>query len=284
MSDISNIKSLSIVDFLAKRGYRWERNHEKNTAYLSPFRTEGSPSFIVNNYKNTWVDFGDSDPLTNHGDIISLVQRLDNVSFQEALALLEDKVYTPITYREPKVKLKSIEVVNIEKLADKSLIEYITQVRGINAKIADAYCKEVTYSFPSGRYPDAQYKAIGFENDLHGFELRSPKIKLSTDPKCFTTFDGDDSECNIFEGFISALSYLEYFNLDKFKEKTYVLNGAGMIHLLLPFLKGKVNLYVDNDRAGNVLVETIKESGLEYADKRGFYEYYNDTNDKLTAQ
>jgi len=211
-----------------------------------------------------------------------LVQRLDGVSFQEALALLEDKVFTPISiYREPVEKKKSIEVLTVEKLSDKNLIEYITLTRGIKREIADTYCKEVTYCFPSGRYPDSQYKAIGFSNDLGGFELRNEVIKLSTDPKCFTTLDGDDTECNIFEGFISGLSYLEYYNLTKFKEKTYILNGAGMIHLLLPFLKGKINLYVDNDRAGNILVETIKESGLEYEDKRICYEYYGDFNDKI---
>ena len=285
MSDILYIKKLSITDFMQRRGYRWERSHDKNAAYLSPFRSESNPSFVVNKHRNTWTDFGDSDESTNHGDIISLVMRLDNVTFPEALAILEDKTYNPVSiFHEPIEKKKSIRVEKVSNLTSKDLIEYITLTRGIKWEIADMYCKEVAYSFPSGTHPESIYTAIGFQNDLGAFELRNPVMKLSTDPKCFTTIDGDDTECNLFEGFVDALSYLEYHNLTKFKEKTYVLNGTGMIHILLPFLKGKVNVYADNDNAGNDLLNIIKESGLEYVDQRVKFEYYNDYNNKLTAK
>jgi hypothetical protein len=285
MSDLTTVKGIDLVQFLNERGYRWVHKSPKNTTYLSPFRTESNASFMVNNYHNTWVDRGDSDPKSNHGDIISLVMRIDNVSFTEALEVLGHTKIVPTRHQEPLEKKKEIELVSVSELTDPTLLSYITIKRGINVDLAKRYCKQVEYSFPNGKYPDKTYISVGFENSLGGFELRNEVVKLSTDPKCFSVFKGEESECNIFEGFVNFLSYLTYFGIDSPRHTTYVLNGTGMINVLLPFLKEKkVNLYVDNDRGGNLVLSAISVAGIEYEDKRVFYEYYNDTNDFLLSK
>ena len=281
MSDLTSIKRIDLVSFLNERGYRWVHKSPKNTTYLSPFRTEGNASFMVNNYSNTWVDRGDSDHKTNHGDVIALVMRIDNVSFVDALTILGHTNISPIRHQEPLEKKKEIELVSVSELTDPTLLSYITIKRGINVGLIKHYCKQVEYYFPNGKYPDKTYLSVGFENDLHGFALRNEVVKIDVGAKCWTSFKIDSAECNIFEGFINYLSYLTYLKVDSLPETTYVLNGTGMMNLLLPFLKEKCNLYVDNDRGGDSVLSLIKNADLEYEDKRNRFEYFGDINDFL---
>lgn len=55
---IEEIKSVSIVQFLESQGYHHVYILKENYWYLSPFRTEASPSFNVSPKKNLWNDFG----------------------------------------------------------------------------------------------------------------------------------------------------------------------------------------------------------------------------------
>lgn len=48
---IEEIKSVSIVQFLETEGYQYAYIHRGNYWYLSPFRTESSPSFNVSSTK-----------------------------------------------------------------------------------------------------------------------------------------------------------------------------------------------------------------------------------------
>jgi len=284
MSDLSTIKQIDLVAFLAERGLRWVRRSPKNSCYLSPFRTESNPSFMVNNYTNTWVDRGDSDPKSNHGDVIALVMRLDNVPFTEALTTLGHANITPVIHHEPIEKKKEIELVSVSDLTDPELLSYITITRGINVDLVHKYCKQVQYSFPNGKYPDKTYLSVGFENDLHGYELRNQVVKLNVEARCWSSFKTESEEINIYEGWLDYLSHLTYLGVDRLPETVYVLNGTGMINMLIPFLKGKCNLYVDNDRGGNSVLEAIKNAGIEFKDCRGFYEYNNDINEFLLSR
>ena len=54
---IEEIKSVSIVQFLESQGYHHVYILKENYWYLSPFRTEASPSFNVSPKKNLWNDF-----------------------------------------------------------------------------------------------------------------------------------------------------------------------------------------------------------------------------------
>lgn len=268
--ELSEAKHISITNYLIQRGYRWVKKTNKNTSFLSPFRSENSASFVVDNYENSFCDYGNG----KHGDIISLVMELDKVSFKEALNILSGTECKK-KFFEPKEKKKSVEIISAKPVT--TLMSYMTEKRGIKKELVDMYCKQVTYSFPNGRFPNRTYEAIGFENSLGGYELRNEKIKISTDAKSYSVFK-KGGDVNIFEGFIDFLSALQYFSVMEFKNTTYVLNGVGMLNVILPFLKGKVNCFVDNDKAGDEVIRKCTEAGLEVNDCRNYYEFANDFN------
>jgi len=61
---------------------------------LSPFTEEKTPSFFVNPDKNVFMCFSTQEA----GDVFGFVQKLENLSFQEAVEHLADRVGVPIAY------------------------------------------------------------------------------------------------------------------------------------------------------------------------------------------
>lgn len=64
----------------------------KNLKALCPFHTEKTPSFFVMPDKNTFTCFGCS----KFGDIFTLVQEMENLSFPEAMNFLTEKFNIPV--------------------------------------------------------------------------------------------------------------------------------------------------------------------------------------------
>ena len=84
-NQLQKVKAVSIVDYLQSIGHEPVKNTGVQLVYLSPFRTENSPSFFVNPTSNVFKDFG-----TNEGgDIIRLVRALHGYTFPQAVEILE---------------------------------------------------------------------------------------------------------------------------------------------------------------------------------------------------
>ena len=75
---IDEIKSVSIIQFLEIQGYHKTHVLKGNYWYLSPFRSEQSPSFNVNPIKNLWYDYGEG----QGGNIINPNRSLEKASCQ----------------------------------------------------------------------------------------------------------------------------------------------------------------------------------------------------------
>jgi DNA primase len=75
---------LDIVEIV--RRYAQLKKSGKNWMCRSPFRNERTPSFCVSSEKQFWYDFGNSEG----GDVISFVEKIENLSFQEAVQFLAD--------------------------------------------------------------------------------------------------------------------------------------------------------------------------------------------------
>ena len=58
----------------------------RNYVAKSPFRNERTPSFSISPEKQMWYDFGSSEG----GDVISLVEKTENMSFLEAVEFLAE--------------------------------------------------------------------------------------------------------------------------------------------------------------------------------------------------
>lgn len=86
MTDIKQLKRLSIRDYLSRRGIQPARDNTRCGFYLSPFRAEHTPSFKVDYVQNLWYDFGSGEG----GSIIDLVMRLENCDFMQAIHSLDN--------------------------------------------------------------------------------------------------------------------------------------------------------------------------------------------------
>lgn len=268
------IRQKSIVEYLSKMGHKPSpKTSGKYWWFNSPLRTEGNPSFTVNKATNKWQDRGTG----KHGSIIDLVMELENKTFIEACNFLSADNISIKKYQPISVPKCSIDIIEVNDLTDERLLDYM-RGRKISDKISKMYCKEIYYYYVKENVNDQKVlSGIGFKNNMGGYEIRSSFDKTSTPPPSFSKIKGDSERYVLFEGFISFLSALEHYKIEKFKYDTYILNGVGRMNLLLPFLKEKTGyFYTDNDKPGDDVIKDLKGR-----DMRDTYKGYNDFNDLL---
>lgn len=278
--DISRLKSISIVDYLSKSGHKPVNRTGKWISFYSPFSKEGNASFKVNTATNKFVDYHAG----LKGDIIDLVCHVEHVSFAQACNILSESKGLKIEKYDPEKKhVPGIIIERVDDISRQDLIKYFVSERKVATSVLLRYCRQVTFSFPLGKYPERKYVAVGFPTSMGSWELRNKKQKVCGYPKSFTKINGvseDKGTVNLFEGFMDFLSALTYFRVLEPQHDTYVLNGVGQINLIKPFLDGKnVNNFVDNDKAGDKVFEALR--GYNVTDKRHFFEFYGDFNEKL---
>jgi hypothetical protein len=272
-------KNIDIVEFLGLHGFNPIKEKGNDLYYLSPVRDkEKTPSFHVSKSKNKWFDFGTgqggniidlSFELYKTKDLKTVLNKLENLnvsnfSFSQQQRSVETK--------EPQIKTQKIQ-----ELRNRALIEYFRQ-RKISLATAKKYCKEIYYS-TSGK----SYFAIGFKNDSGSYELRNKYFKGATG-KNITTIKGETSKLNIFEGFFDFLSALQFLGVDGLRYKTIVLNSLSNLDKIKEtlFSFNEVNLFLDNDSAGEKKKEFLKNLGLTINDKSSIYKGYKDFNNFLT--
>lgn len=201
MSNIQQIKQISIRAYLAEQGLHPVKDNPRYGLYLSPLREEHSPSFKVDYMQNLWYDFG----LGTGGSIIDLIMRLEQCDAGEAMRRLERHIggmsvssLSPSGFSSSRLgrtiqncsalapqrrfigknpapqRSPSIIVEKVRPLENPALLDYLME-RGIDLAAACAHCSEVHY-----RVADKFYFAIGFCNDNGGWELRNRYFKGCT--------------------------------------------------------------------------------------------------------
>lgn len=86
MTDIQQLKRLSIREYLSRRGIQPLRGNDRCGFYLSPLRSEHTPSFKVDYAQNLWYNFGTGES----GSIIDLVMQLENCDCPKTIRRLQD--------------------------------------------------------------------------------------------------------------------------------------------------------------------------------------------------
>lgn len=151
--------------------------------------------------------------------------------------------------------------------------------RGIPRDIAQRFCVQVDYTLHG-----KNYYAIGFENNAHGYQLRSSFFKGSYPPKHITHIANGNPRCNVFEGFIDFLSAERLGYNDGLD--TVVLNSVSNTAKAIPVLAGYtlIQCYLDNDVAGrSALARLQREFGDKVMDKSALYPDHKDLNDYLMS-
>lgn len=278
--DISALKTIPIVDFLRRLGYAPVAHKGRELTYFAPYREEHKPSFRVNAEKNVFYDFG-----TGYGgDIFKLagefIRSTDFMAQAKYIAgsmnvQLPMKEHPPFVSQSSEPVFQNVKVSNLESPA---LLRYLAQ-RGIPKEIAQKYCVKVDYQLRG-----KEYYAIGFENNAHGYELRSAFFKGSFPPKHITHIANGNGRCNVFEGFIDFLSAEKLGYNDG--NDSLILNSVSNLNKALPFLSDYplILCYLDNDAAGReTLAKLQKEFGDKVADKSSLYPDHKDLNDYLVS-
>ncbi len=289
------IKQIRIFDLLAKRGIRPVAETAKSYIYRSPFREESTPSFHLIKATNYYKDFGDSD--VKAGDNINLVMRMDKLNYSQAFERLSQMNIIPapdfFSYEPTKEKTIQSQKIYSQPIKHIHLVSYL-QKRGISKKIyqCQKHLFECNYTISTKDGKEIEVFNLAWKNDLEGYDLRGTqtgkeKRFINTDgTKYFSTIEGTGHDLNIFEGFFDYLSALEYYKTTQLKNKTIVLNTLNIITFCTPLIEsaGQVNLFLDNDQAGQKASEkllkrfsTCKDRSLE------IYPQHKDFNDFLTS-
>jgi hypothetical protein len=209
---------------------------------------------------------------------------------------------TPLlTPKEPPV------IEQVSELDDRLLRAYLTH-RAIPFDLGRAYLKQVAY-----RVGRRGYRALGFKNDLGGYELRNADFKGTIGVKALTHLpptsrrvaaaSPDRSHVVVFEGFFDFLSALAHYGRDSHESDVIVLNGVGQTpHAIERIAKLQMrevtagtarpltlHAYLDNDTAGKRALESFSvasEAGTRFAvlDHSNLYAPHDDVNAFLQAK
>jgi len=283
----SEVKETDLVYYLQQLGYEPSKITGQDHWYLSPFRNEKTPSFKVNRKKNLWFDFGEG----AGGTIIDFGIRYYKCSIQEFLRKLNLEMPMNFSFHQPIPENRNVEENNSGKIlitdsraiADPDLRKYLHE-RHIPLLIANRFCSEIEFELYGKKH-----FAIGFKNDLGGYELRSPNFKGSSSPKNIRLFKNNSSTITVFEGFFDFLSFqtnLLYdrksvHDLPKNQDSYLVLNSLAFIEKNRMMLEKyqHVNLYLDRDESGLKAASQALAWSDRYQDKSQLYAKFKDLNE-----
>lgn len=273
--NIEKAKMIPIEQVLYRMGIFPQKTTGVDIWFLSPFTTEKTPSFKINQRINRWYchssGFG--------GNTLDFVIKKSGCSISEALTYLKDfDVFFSFHQQSSetqKVIPKSENYINktipVQHLA---LVQYLKN-RGISKYGKVCELQEVHYTINN-----KQFFALGFINDSKGFELRSKYTKICLGTKDITSIKNGSKSVNIYEGFFDFLSGIEIEN-----ETTdyIILNSITLLEKNINILDNyeTINLYLDNDLQGDKATELINNRFSGVTDCRTKYKEHKDLNDFL---
>jgi Toprim-like/CHC2 zinc finger len=290
----TKIKSISIESYLTHHGHQPQNATGGKVYFNSPFRTDSTPSFMVNTDSNTYYDFADSQ---KPEDIISLAQRLHGLSFSEACNHLANWNGTTDTETKPRSFFSNgqtkpdgkpqsqseLEITSVGDLKHFGLLKYACTERGIAREVALHYLKEIHFC----NHGQKGY-GVAMSNDSGGFNVRSPRFKFKHGKDGITTIAGYDCQTvNVFEGQFDFLAACTFFGLIQPRNYCLILNSTNNAKSVLNDLKTakNVNLFLDNDTTGRKTVEMFKDFGIKIIDcAPKYYPNHKDFNEMLISQ
>jgi Toprim-like/CHC2 zinc finger len=285
---IQNLKGISIESYLTAHGHEPQTRTGGSVYFHSPFRSDRTPSFVVNLDSNTFKDFAESE---KPEDIIKLVQRLHGLSFGmaiEHLANWQGAALDPLAgqsffsngQRKEATETPKLHVTGVYRLNHIPLVRYV-QSRCISQDVAKHYLREVYFRTSKGNIG----YGVSMQNDLGGFNVRSEAYKFKTGLDSITTISGNNNEVvNLFEGQFDFLSACTFSRALTPHVCSIVLNSTTNLKNVLFRLKmaKKVNCFLDNDTTGRKSVEFLKNSGVtvhDYSEK--YYPNHKDFNEMI---
>ena len=272
--------TIPLEEVLLSLGHLPTKQSEKEAWFLNPFAKENHASFKINKNLNYWYLHSEG----IGGKNVDFMKRYLNASVSEVLLWAENQNFSSFhqqnisNLKEENIS-KNYEVIETKNVQHPALLEYLKE-RNVENKTE--FLQEIHY-----RMKDKNYFGIGFKNNSGGYEIRNKYSKICLGKKDISTIKNDSNSVRIFEGFFDFLSFKNLENkLEKEPSDYLILNSVSMIHNIKNSLGkyNKVELYFDNDEAGDRAVEIISSEIQNAEDCRVLYSDFKDLNEYLNQQ
>ncbi|REC60804.1 DNA primase [Chryseobacterium pennae] len=272
--------SIPLEEVLLSLGHLPTKQNEKEAWYLNPFANESQASFKINKSLNYWYLFSEGIGGTN----TDFMKKYLNASVNEVLVWAESQNFSSfqqqnISDRKVENLPANYEIIEIKNVQHPALLEYLNE-RKVDSQIE--FLKEIHY-----RMNEKKNFGIGFKNDSGGYEIRNKYSKICLGKKDISTIKNGSGDLKIFEGFFDFFSFKNVEKLLDNKSSNYlILNSVSMISKIKNSLENyeNIELYFDNDEAGNRAVEMIKNENKNAEDCRVLYSDFKDLNDWLVQK
>ena len=272
--------TIKLEEVLQNLGHLPTKQNEKEAWYLNPFAKENHASFKINKNLNCWYLYSEGIGGNNTDFMIKYLK----ASVKEVLEWVEKQNFSSFQQqsfqRQNLENLhKNYEILEIKNIGHSALLEYLNEREVANQA---KFIQEIHY-----RMNGKNYFGIGFKNDSGGYEIRNKFAKICLGKKDISTIKNGSKSVKIFEGFFDFLSFK---NIEKYLEKEpsdyIILNSVSMIYKAQKSLEDykNIELYFDNDEAGNRAVEILKNELNNAEDGRVFYQNFKDLNEYLIQQ
>ena len=266
--------SISLEEVLVSLGHHPTKQNEKEAWFLNPFANENHASFKINKNMNYWYLHSEG----IGGNNVDFMKKYLNASVKEVLEWAEQNFFSFQYQNNSNTKQKALAnnytIIEVKDIQHQALLEYLKS-RKVENQLE--FLKEIHY-----RMNDKNYFGIGFKNDSGGYEIRNKYSKICLGKKAISTVKNGSENLKIFEGFFDFLSFKNIEkSLSDEKSDYIILNSVSMISKIKNFLENykNIELYFDNDEAGNRAVETLKKEVENVEDGRILYKNFKDLND-----
>ena len=267
--------TIPLEEVLQILGHLPTKQTEKEAWFLNPFANENHASFKLDKRNNIW--FLHSEGIG--GNNTDFMMKYLKASVKEVLEWAEKQNFSSFHQQKDYHKKEALPtnnytIIELKDIQHPALLEYL-KFRKVENQTA--FLKEIHYQMN-----DKNYFGIGFKNDSDGYEIRNKYAKICLGKKDITTIKNDSGNVKIFEGFIDFLSFKNVENfLEKEPSNYIILNSVSMISTLKNSLENykKIELYFDNDEAGNRAVEMLKNKLEKVEDGRILYKDFKDLNE-----
>ena len=268
--------SIKLEEVLVSLGHHPTKQNEKEAWYRNPFATENQASFKLDKRNNIWYLHSEGIGENN----IDFMKKYLKSSVKKVLEWAEKQNFSCFQQQNIIQKQNSLnqnyQITEIKELQNENLKKYLHQ-RGLS-QIIYPLIKEVHFTIG-----EKNLYTIGFENRSGGWELRNSFYKGSLLKKDISLINLNNQTENknvaVFEGFTDALSFVEmkpFFNGD-----LLVMNSVSLLNRTKEYLKNysEINLFLDNDKAGETCKNSILKSFPEAKDHSEIYTLHKDLND-----
>ena len=266
--------TIPLEEVLQILGHLPTKQTEKEAWFLNPFANENHASFKINKNMNYWYLHSEG----IGGNNVDFMKKYLNASVKEVLEWAEQNFFSFQYQNNSNTKQKALAnnytIIEVKDIQHQALLEYLKS-RKVENQLE--FLKEIHY-----RMNDKNYFGIGFKNDSGGYEIRNKYSKICLGKKDVSMIKNGSENLKIFEGFFDFLSFKNIEkSLSDEKSNYIILNSVSMISKIKNLLKNykKIELYFDNDEAGNRAVETLKKEFENVEDDRILYKDFKDLND-----